>query len=331
MRKPFVTERIVRLAKKLKAKIILEPEYEFVGHITFPNGKTTLFKDTAFNINHLGSVQIAKDKGYAAFFLQKFDFSVPKSKTIFSQKLNENIVIKRSINDGYVFAKEIGLPVIVKPNDKSKGEGVFKVHNKKEYIIAAKQILKENKVMLVQEFCSGRDFRIVVLDGEVISAYERRPLTITGDGKLTVEQILKQKQLQFIKSGRDTVIDLDDIRMHQKLKRLHLSLKSVLKKGVQIVLLDNANLSSGGDAFDFTSSIHPDFKKIALNVTKRMCLRLCGVDILTEDITKPVKDYNIIEINAAPGLDNYSSIGKKQDKIVDDLYYKILLALQNEK
>lgn len=330
MRKPFVTDRIIRLAKKMNAKLIIEPEYQFVGHITFENGKTTLFKDTSFNINHYGSVQIAKDKGYASFFLNQFGFKVPKEKTVFNKKLNDNITIKRTIDDGYKIAKEIGLPVILKPNDKSKGEGVCKIHNKKEYTSAANKILKDTNVMIIQEFCIGKDYRIVVLDGEIISAYERKPLTIIGDGKSTIMQLLNQKQKRYIEVGRDTRLDFSDYRMKQKLSRLKLTLESVLGKGEEIKLLDNANLSTGGDAFDFTTTIHDDFKNLAIDVTKKMCLRLCGVDILTEDITKPLKDYNIIEINAAPGLDNYGSIGENQSKIVDDLYFKILLALQNE-
>jgi D-alanine-D-alanine ligase-like ATP-grasp enzyme len=328
MRKPFVTDRIVKLAKKIKAKVILEPEYEFVGHITFANGKTTIFRDTAFNINALGSVQIAKDKGYASYFLRQFGFKVPDWQTVFSKRLNENIKIKRNIDDGYKLAKQIGFPVIVKPNDKSKGEGVFKVHNKTEYYTAAKQILNENKVMLIQEFCEGRDFRIVVLDGVVISAYERTALTITGDGKSNIYQLLQKLQATFEVIGRDTVIDFADLRLKQNLKRLKLSFNSIIKEGRELKLLDNANLSSGGSAFDFTDSIHPDFKKLAADITSKMCLKLCGVDILTPDISKPIKEYNIIEINAAPGLDNYAFIGKKQNKRVDELYLKILRTLE---
>ena len=330
MRKPFVTDRIVKLAKEINAKVILEPEYEFVGHITFENGNTTIFRDTAFNINALGSVQIAKDKGYASYFLNEFGFKVPKWQTAFSKKLNENIKIKRDENDGYNFAEQIGFPVIVKHNDKSKGEGVFKVHNKDEYFFAANQILNENKVMLIQEFCEGRDFRIVVLDGEVISAYERTALTIIGNGKSTIKQLLQELQTEFETIGRDTVIDFEDLRLTQNLKRIKLTFESVLPNQNELKLLDNANLSSGGSAIDFTETIHEDFKKLAIDVTDKMCLKLCGVDILTSDITQPIKDYNIIEINAAPGLDNYAFIGEKQDKRVDDLYMKILKTLQDQ-
>lgn len=331
MRKPFVTDRIIKLAKQLKAKIILEPEYNFAGHITFKNGKKTIFRDTAFNINALGSVQIAKDKGFSSYFLQEFGFKVPRWQTFFNKKLNENIIIKRDKNDGYLFAKKIGFPVIVKPNDKSKGVGVYKVHNKKEYFFAANQILNENRVMIIQEFCDGRDFRIVVLNDQVISAYERTALTIIGNGKFTVKQLLQELQLEFEIIGRDTKIDFKDIRMSQNLKRLKLNFESVLPCKNEVKLLDNANLSSGGSSADFTDKIHQEFKNLAIDITNKMCLKLCGVDILTSDITHPKTKYNVIEINAAPGLDNYAFIGKKQAKRVDDLYLKILLTLQNGK
>ncbi|HEX7755816.1 MAG TPA: hypothetical protein VF421_10760 [Niabella sp.] len=328
MKRAFVTDRIVRLAKQMKAKVILEPDYGFVGHITFRNNKKTLFRDTSFNINPLGSVQIAKDKGYSAFFLKKFGYKVPDAVAIFSKKINANVKRKKNAEDGFLFAKSIGFPVIIKPNDKSKGEGVTKVYNKSEYAAICRKLLKTNNVVLIQEFCNGNDYRIVVLDGEIISAYQRLPLTVIGNGKSTILQLLMSLQKKFKKDGRDTVIDINDPRINLTLKRHKLTFNTILAKDKAVSLLPNANLSSGGTAVDVTDKMHPTFRKLAINVTKDMCLRLCGVDILTDDIAKPIDKYKIIEINAAPGLDNYSSIGKKQDKIVDGLYKKILLALE---
>ena len=93
-------------------------------------------------------------------------------------------------------------------------------------------------------------------------------------------------------------------------------------------ILDNANLSTGGMSYDFTTKIHTDYANLAINITKDMELRLCGVDILTSDISKPISDYIIIEINSAPGLDNYASLGEEQVQIVDNLYLKILQSLE---
>lgn len=54
-----------------------------------------------------------------------------------------------------------------------------------------------------------------------------------------------------------------------------------------------------------------------------MGLRLCGVDIACTDLENPHSDYSILEINAAPGLDNYASSGQEQFERVKDLYKKI--------
>ena len=94
-------------------------------------------------------------------------------------------------------------------------------------------------------------------------------------------------------------------------------------------MLPNANLSTGGTSVDVTDFIHPFYNKLAICLTKDMGLRLCGVDlmIVDGDITKPSKQWYIIEINSAPGLDHYASIGKKQTKIVEDLYTKVFIAM----
>jgi D-alanine-D-alanine ligase-like ATP-grasp enzyme len=46
-----------------------------------------------------------------------------------------------------------------------------------------------------------------------------------------------------------------------------------------------------------------------VSATRDMGLRLCGVDIMTDDITRSLVEnndnYTIIEMNGAPGLDNY--------------------------
>src|SRR5207253_6464045 len=103
---------------------------------------------------------------------------------------------------------------------------------------------------------------------------------------------------------------------------------SVLEDGECIYLLDNANLSTGGDAVDVTADLHPEFRELAIRITRDMGLRLCGVDIITPDARLPVNQYVLLEINGAPGLDNYASIGELQAEIVDGLYLKILQALE---
>jgi len=202
------------------------------------------------------------------------------------------------------------------------------VHDKKSFYIAMNKIFKTDRMALVQRKVSGKDYRIVVLDKKIISAYERVPLSITGDGKSSIGKLLEIKIKSFKKIKRDIFIEVNDTRVKNKLKQVNKNLKSVLEKGEKIFLLDNANLSTGGDSIDVTKVIHKDFKKIAIDLTRDMGLRLCGVDLMIEgDIKDKMKKYFVIEINAAPGLDHYVTTGKAQQKIVEDMYLEVLKAM----
>lgn len=328
MKLPFVTKIIKNLATQIEATVLIEPEYGFVGQVTFKNGKRSFFRNGIFEINNHASAAIVQDKGYASFFLKELGYKVPEEKTFFSDKLCSKLVKKRNIDDGYAFAKNLGFPAIVKPNDLTKGILVAKVYNKDEYYQTAQQIFLKKSVLLVQKFYPGNDYRVVVLDGEIVSAYQRMPLSVIGDGKSSIFEILDRKKTIFFQESRDITIDLDDFRIATNLHRQGLTLNSVIPENSRIKILDNANLSTGGEAIDVTKEMHPDFQKLAISVTKDMGLRLGGVDIITRDITQPMQDYVIIEINASPGLEHYASIGEQQMKVVEELYLKILKAIE---
>jgi D-alanine-D-alanine ligase-like ATP-grasp enzyme len=303
---------IQKIAPKIGAKVLMEPIWGIVGQITFKSGRNSYFRYNTLDLNPVGSSDIARDKDFSNFFMKKMGYPiVPNSKTFFSNDWAKAIDLpSRNINAGYNFAKKIGFPVIVKPNSGTQGTGVSLVYNKQEFYKAAKNIFSRDRVLLVQKKLTGKDYRIVVLDKKVISAYERIPLNVVGDGKSTIKQLLNLKQKNFVASSRDTRINIKDSRIFLKLKHQKLNLQSIPKKDERIYLLDNANLSTGGDSVDVTKKINPNFAKIAVNLTRDMGLRLCGVDLLIEgDISEKPNKYWVLEINAAPGLDHYVKFG----------------------
>lgn len=316
-----------KIAPRVGASVLLEPRWGIVGQITFKSGRHSYFRYNTLDLNPVGSSDIARDKDFSNFFMKKMGYQiVPQSKTFFSKNWGKAIGSKyQNIDAGYKHACKIGFPVIVKPNSGTQGVGVSLVHNKKEFYQAVRNIFKGDRVALVQKPVTGKDYRIVVLDDKVISAYERIPLSVVGDGKSTVKQLLKIKQKQFVASSRDTNIKIDDPRIKIKLQHQGKSLRSILTKGEKIFLLDNANLSTGGDSIDVTKSVHQSFVKIATELTQDMGLRLCGVDLIIEGgISKKTDAYWVLEINAAPGLDHYVKMGKEQEKIVEALYLQVL-------
>ena len=328
---PYLTELVKRLAPKVGAKFIVEPEWKIAGQIIYKNGIVRSLRYLSLDLNHIASSDIARDKDYAKFFMKQKGYPVAEGKTILEDSWAKAVHGNRTIPFGIKYAKKLGYPVISKPNSKSQGFGVTLVSNEKELILSLKEIFKHDKVAIIERYLPGRDYRIVVLDGEIISAYERIPLSVVGDGKNSILSLLKKKQVIFDKTNRDTIINFSDPRIKTKLRKQSLSLASILKIRKKVFLLDNANLSTGGDAFDVTNTIHSQFAKIAKNLTKEMGLRMAGVDIMVTDgeITKNPKDcsYYIIEINATPGLDHYVTTGLAQKKKVEAMYLKVLKAL----
>jgi D-alanine-D-alanine ligase-like ATP-grasp enzyme len=318
-----------KIAPRIGAKVVVEPDWGIVGQIIFKNGRKRYFRGSTIDLNPVGASDIAKDKGYANFFMKRMGYPTVPGRTFFSSEHCRAIGSRQNIDTAYRYAKQIGFPVIVKPNSGSQGVGVAKVYTKREFYRAMRFVFKRDRVALVQIPVRGKDYRIVVLDDKVISAYERVPLNIVGDGHSSIRQLLAQKQRQFKKTGRDTIIRPEDKRMAENLKRHRLTMRSIIPEGERIYLLDNANLSTGGDAVDVTSVVHPSFKRMAIHLTRDMGLRLCGVDVMTaDDITDHAVHYRILEVNAAPGLDHYVKTGKAQAKIVEDMYLEVLKAMQ---
>lgn len=323
-------ELLEKIALKINAKVLTEPEWGIAGQITFQSGKRTYFRYNTLDLNPVGASDIAKDKDYANFFMREMGYPiVPGSKTFFRNDWASAIQVQgRGIDEAYVYAKELSFPVVVKPNSGSQGVGVSFVRTKSEFYKAVRAIFVQDRIVLVQKPVLGKDYRLVVLDDEIISAYERIPLNVVGDGESSITELLEKKQMQFAREKRDTRIRFDDPRMGIKLARQKLSLDSVVQKGEKIFLLDNANLSTGGDAVEVTHVVHQKFAQLAIALTHDMGLRFCGVDLMVVgDISEQPNEYWVLEINAAPGLDHYARGGKAQIDVVESLYTKVLKAL----
>lgn len=327
----FLASKIVaEVASELGLRVHIEPQYGYVGQIKTKDGRFFYFRNTSFDLNGQGSSDNAKDKGYASYFMKRLGYPVPREKSFYSDKWAKITKSTQNMLSACKYAKMLRYPVIVKPNSKSQGVGIEKVYIEKELISAIKFVFNDIKdhVALIQEFIEGSDYRIVTLDQEVIAAYRRLPLSIIGDGVKSIRQLLELKQKKFNKIGRDTIIKFDDPRVIRKMKRLKLNYDTVVEKNRTIQLLDNANLSTGGDAEDVTETMHPSYKAMALKLTHEMGLRYGGIDIMTKSpIESPIGNYTVIEINAAAGLDYYVELGDKQKKAVSEMYKKVLTAM----
>lgn len=324
----FMPPILRRLAPLLNATVEFEPRYGIVGLIRFPNGRQSYFWHNKFNLNSVASARIAQDKGYAGFFLKSHGFHVPETGVFLQDAWAGRIGSEDNTAAAERFAERLGWQVFLKPVRGSGGAGIVRTVSKVEYETLAPGVFATQRKVLLQEACAGRDYRIVVLDGEVISAYERQALTVVGDGTRTITDLLAIKQGEFNEVGRDTIIPVGDPRITQVLQREGLSPASVLPVGTRRDLLDVANLSCGGTTLDVTADLHPAIAALAGRIAAAMDLRFAGVDILLKAPDVPPEDYRVLEVNSAPGLDHYAASGADQEAHVDALYLKVLQAIE---
>lgn len=321
-----------KIARERGAQIIPDKEKGNFAVFVFKNGKRFVAKDSPFNLNYAGSISLCINKAACACLLHDRGFQIPKQQYFTLKASPETTLLELS----RCFEKPderlgFGFPMIVKPNGLSQGTGVFKVSNSKEGLLASRSILAmKEKIVLLQECCSGSDYRIVVLNGQVIQAYERIPFHVVGNGHDTIRTLLQKQADAFEKANRCKKVDTEDIRLLRNIINQGFTLNTVLNAGVICRLQDVANLSSGGTARDKTNQISPYYSKLAIRIAESLNLILCGIDIVAKDITDMNNtDYYVLEVNSAPILDNHAFEGKKQEKCVEEVYGKIFDFLES--
>ncbi|WP_315116654.1 cyanophycin synthetase [uncultured Clostridium sp.] len=202
-------------------------------------------------------------------------------------------------------AGRIGYPVVLKPRFGNQGKGVFvNLRNERELMQAYNSILEDYKDIIIEKHVVGKDFRVCVVNYEVVAVSERVPPYVVGDGVTTIIGLI-HKLNEDSRRGDDHEKPLTRVKINKELINYiwknSYSLDSIPKKGEKVTLRENANLSTGGVAIDCTDIICEENIEICKRIAKTVGLDICGIDICCTDISKTI-DGAIIEVNAAPGI-----------------------------
>jgi len=239
---------------------------------------------------------IAKDKQLTREMLQTVGVPTPDGRVV------------TSADDAWEAAQEIGLPVVVKPQDGNFGRGVATNLTTREQVAKAYELaVPEGDGVIVERHAEGSDFRLLIVGDKLVAAARREPAHIVGNGEHTIRQLVEHENKNPLRSdGHATSLSflpLDALSC-EVLASQGYTPDSIPPAGQRVLIRRNANLSSGGTATDVTDFVHPELAARAVEAAKAVGLDICGIDVIARDLGQPLETQGgvVVEVNAGPGL-----------------------------
>ncbi|QYF92167.1 cyanophycin synthetase [Massilia sp. PAMC28688] len=239
---------------------------------------------------------IASDKDLTKTLLQACGVPVPEGALV------------RSAAEAWEEAQDIGLPVVVKPYDGNHGRGVSlnlmtEADVVKAYHLAARK--GDSEAVIVERYIAGDEHRLLVVGSQLVAAAKGESLWVTGDGVGNIIDLVDSQINTDPRRGTTEDAPLNALAPQHgaeiilELERQGLTAYSVPQAGQKVLIQPNGNV-----AIDVTDKVHPSIAQAAALAARVVGLDIAGVDLVAEDITRPLSEQRgaIIEVNASPGL-----------------------------
>lgn len=241
-------------------------------------------------------VELACNKEDTKFLLEQAEVEVPRGDIIRKES---------SLAEA---CRYVGYPLVIKPVDGNHGRGItVNINNYEDALIGFRAAKQVSSAVIVEKYITGEDYRLLVINNVLVAAALRTPAHVVGDGESTVQELIDEVNKDPRRGyGHENVLTQITVNDLTKtiIKDAGYTLDSVLEKDERLILKDTANLSTGGTAEDVTDILHPANVSMAERISKIIDLDICGIDIMTTDISKPLSETGgaVLEVNAGPGF-----------------------------
>ena len=239
--------------------------------------------------------EIASDKDLTKALLQSCGVPVPEGQLV------------KSAEEAWAAAQDIGVPVAIKPYDGNHGRGVsLDLHTESDvhaaYVLAHR---KGGGSVIVEKFIAGNEHRLLVVGKRVVAAAKGEAVWVVGDGVSTINALADLQINSDPRRGTtedaplNLVVPSNSAEVILELERVGMTAESIPAKDQRVLIQRNGNV-----ACDVTDLMHPSVAATAALAARVVGLDIAGVDMVLEDISKPMKSQQgaVIEVNASPGL-----------------------------
>ncbi|MDP2620796.1 MAG: hypothetical protein Q8P46_11585 [Hyphomicrobiales bacterium] len=216
-----------------------------------------------------------------------------------------------SLEDAKAFMARQNGPVVVKPASGTGGgrgvsTGITSLAALKK---ASRLAARSSEHLLVEEQIEGDSYRLLYLDGQFIDAIRRDPPTVTGDGRHTIRQLIKEENKRRLKGQPFTAMNplLLDRDCRNKLRAQDLRPGSRPAEGEVIVVKQAINANAARENHTVKDQVHPDLIEAGADLVKALGVRFAGLDWMCSDISLPLSnsDGRFNEVNTTPGIHHH--------------------------
>lgn len=284
----------------LRAAYALDIPFNHLGAGVYQLGwgskSIRLDRSTTAMDSAIGS-KLAQNKAWSANLLRSAGLPAPRHQMAASRE------------EAMRVARRLGWPVVVKPADRDRGEGVTVGVTDDSQLLAAFKLaqgLSKARQALVEREVAGVCHRLFIANGQLLYAVKRLPKSIHGDGCRTVAELIRtanqdeDRRPPWLRTERYP----DDAAACEAMAAAGFGLEAVPAAGERVPLRKIETTAWGGFDEDVTRRVHPDNLDIALRAAALFDLQVAGIDIITSDIGRPWHATGAVinEVNFAPLL-----------------------------
>lgn len=296
------------LAEICKEKGIKEREisYGWIRELS-KDGDNHYIMRYQFDLNSEISYNIAGDKFATYEVLKSNNVPTIEHRMIFSPETRSCYYENKFVEEAKELLAQNNNKVVIKANNSCQGKDVFICLSEEEIERVVGKLFEEKNDTL--SACPYVDidfeYRVVYLDGEVIFVYKKRKPYVTGDGNLTVRELINNKfNPESIKIDVCRKVDLDYVPAFGE--EVTVSWKHNLNNGAEPILVD--------DSDEYLSEV----KKVAVMAGKAVNIKFATIDVaLTHN-----KEVLVMEINASVCMNKFSEIVPGGYEIAKNVYSK---------
>ena len=300
----------------LKQAFLQEIPFRHIGYGIYQLGFASarrFISSSSLNSDSAIGAMVANRKDMTCTLLRRSGLPVPHH------------ILVSDISGALDAAQQIEFPVVIKPADKERSEGVsINVMDKEMLAVAFERARALSPHVLIEKYVRGKSYRLMIAEGEFLYAVERHPVSLEGDGVLTIKELWRKQSLLHYPNkllNRYPFPSLNDETL-EILGAQGFSPDAIPELGELVSLREIGSFEWGEHTIDVTRSVSPANIEAAEAAAKFLGLSNAGIDLISSDIARPWWEVGAVinEVNFKPHFGGTQAAKDRMGKFLNSTF-----------